>query len=150
MREDAKPFRGDRVKEFFEGSGPAWKRHDRVCCLEHEPLSCLHVVDQGQLGQALMRPFQLAHETRNNPNDFAALSQSAIRDGPHGAFCAAAINEGVPGSRDLAPQLLRGLVKMRFAARARSAKDEDATILGHRAPHSRETFRGVDAFWHRP
>src|SRR6185312_1482836 len=67
---------------------------------EQAVLALAHVIDEIEMCQARMAPFQVGHEARQDADDFAALRQRAVRDRPHRTRRAAAVDDAVAIARE--------------------------------------------------
>src|SRR5690349_18170794 len=125
---ESEALQRQRLEQLFERSASARQRDYAVTLREHQVLAHAQVLDDVQLGKLWVTPLEVLHEARQNSAHFAAAGESAVRDGSHRAFCAAAVDDAVAMLDEyLADAPSRRMIG-RVAALARRAIDADCLL----------------------
>jgi hypothetical protein len=113
-------------ENLFERAEAAGECDEGIGEIGHHRFAFMHGVDDAQIGEAAMADLARPERVRDHADDLPARAEDGVRQRPHQADAAAAVDEADALAREEAAQVARGLDVQLLGARIRSAEHADA------------------------
>ncbi len=84
------------LEQFVHGANPAWQGDKGIGEIGHLGFAFVHILDDVQLGDTLMRDFQIFQHLGNDAMNPATLGEHGVGDNPHQTKPATAVDEVNP------------------------------------------------------